>query len=228
MRRHLRHPSPALAIAALAFFVALAGTATAAGVLITSSKQIKAGVIEASDLSAKARKQLKGAQGPAGERGVVGPAGASGASGAAGAPGAPGVPGARGPSDVLVKRAAAIPAVSTILPGTLFTSEALPAGFPSSPGPLLVDVSGTFTNTNASPRTLTCDAVVNGVVAPVPGPSDFAVAGNQANRSFRYVAVVTGKAGDAIGFGCLASGADVSATDVVVTVMAVAHGVQVS
>ena len=63
----LRRPSPALVVSVLALFVALGGTATAAGVLIKSSKQIKAGAIDASDLSAKARTQLKGADGPAGQ-----------------------------------------------------------------------------------------------------------------------------------------------------------------
>src|SRR3954453_10336663 len=103
----MRRPSPALVIAALALFVALGGTATAAGVLISSSKQIKAGAIDASDLSAKARKALTGAKGPAG------PAGATGAAGAQGAAGAAGAAGARGPSDVLVKRVAPITDIST-------------------------------------------------------------------------------------------------------------------
>ena len=231
MRRRIHRPSPALAVAVVALFTALAGTATAAGVLITNSKQIKPGVIQTSDLSAKARKDLRGAQGPAGApgaTGTAGPAGATGVTGSPGSPGAPGAPGARGPSDVLVKRGAAIPNVSTSSPGTLFTAVLLPATFPASAGPLLVDVSGTFTNTNASARTLTCDAVLGGVPVPVPAPSDFAVAGSAINRAFRYVAVVTGKAGDSIGFGCLASGSDVSASDVVVTVLAAEHGVQVS
>src|SRR3954454_9628617 len=98
----MRRPSPALAIAVLALFAALGGTAAAAGVLIKSSAQIKAGAIDTSDLSAKARKALTGAQGPAG------PAGAPGAAGPAGATGAAGAAGARGPSDVLVKRMAPV------------------------------------------------------------------------------------------------------------------------
>lgn len=48
--RFKRRPSPAMAVALLALFVAMGGTAAAARVLITSSKQIKAGVVSRSDL----------------------------------------------------------------------------------------------------------------------------------------------------------------------------------
>ena len=56
-------PTPSMAVALLALVVALGGTATAASVLITSSKQIKAGSISASDLSRSAQKSLKGKAG---------------------------------------------------------------------------------------------------------------------------------------------------------------------
>lgn len=84
-----------IAVAALA--VAAAGPAAAAGhYLITSSSQIKAGSIQASDLSKKARTTLKGAKGP---RGNVGPAGAVGPQGPQGTQGAKGDPGANFTAD---------------------------------------------------------------------------------------------------------------------------------
>lgn len=46
-----RRPSPPMAVASIALFVALGGTATAAKVLITSSSQIKNGTIQRADLA---------------------------------------------------------------------------------------------------------------------------------------------------------------------------------
>jgi hypothetical protein len=46
-----RRPSPSLVISILALFVALGGTATAAGVLIKSSSQIKKGVVNSGDVA---------------------------------------------------------------------------------------------------------------------------------------------------------------------------------
>jgi hypothetical protein len=72
----------------------LAGTAVGATkVLITSSKQVKAGALAASDLSDSARASLKGNRGPAGPAGA---AGSAGTPGVAGAPGAQGPQGAQG------------------------------------------------------------------------------------------------------------------------------------
>jgi hypothetical protein len=52
MRRLIHgRPSPSLAISILALFVALGGTATAAGVLIKSSSQIKKGVVNSGDIA---------------------------------------------------------------------------------------------------------------------------------------------------------------------------------
>ena len=114
MRRLPRPSRSTAAVAVVTAVVASAGTATAAGVLITSSRQIKAGVIKTSDLSASARRALQGSAGPAGAqggagaqgtagaagaRGATGPAGPAGTKGATGAPGAKGdtgAPGAKG------------------------------------------------------------------------------------------------------------------------------------
>ena len=81
--RHLLRPG----VWALLALLALAGTAYGASkVLITSSSQVKAGSLAASDLSRSARTTLKGSRGPAG------PAGANGA---------PGLPGYKGTRDAL-------------------------------------------------------------------------------------------------------------------------------
>ena len=88
-RSRLRRPSPALVLAFIALTIAMAGSAVAAsGVLVTSSKQIKAHSIALSDLSKSTVKKLRG------KRGLRGLTGATGAQGAAGATGA------TGPSDV--------------------------------------------------------------------------------------------------------------------------------
>jgi hypothetical protein len=70
--------TPATILAMIALFVALAGTATAGGVLITG-KQIKNGSVGLADLSSSAKSALKGQRGP------VGPMGPQGAPGPAGA-----------------------------------------------------------------------------------------------------------------------------------------------
>jgi hypothetical protein len=107
-RPRLGVPSPALVIASLALVVALGGTATAARVMITSSKQIKDGIITSGklkdgaavglvDLTPAARAALtKG--GPAGAPGADGPSGAMGLTGATGDPGPPGSTGPQGPA----------------------------------------------------------------------------------------------------------------------------------
>jgi hypothetical protein len=107
-----------MAVALLSLLVALGGTASAAGVLITSSRQVKAGSLEVSDLSRKARASLRaavvapvagpsgvaGTDGAPGPAGPAGPAGSSGPAGAPGPEGATGAPGTRGPSDVYTAR----------------------------------------------------------------------------------------------------------------------------
>jgi hypothetical protein len=78
MRKHL---SPATIIALLALFVALTGTATAAGVALITGKQIKDGSIGLADLSPRAKAGLKGARGPQGPQGAQGPQGLVGPAG---------------------------------------------------------------------------------------------------------------------------------------------------
>jgi hypothetical protein len=79
-------------IAAIVAAVVAAASGTAATLVVTS-KTIKNGTIQTVDISAKAKRALKGNRGL---RGRQGPAGAQGAPGAAGAAGAPGPPGVQG------------------------------------------------------------------------------------------------------------------------------------
>lgn len=103
MSRLRRWPSPALVVSIIALVVACAGTATAATVLIKSSKQVAKGSINSSDLANRkavnvadltpaARTALSGKVGPAGANGLpgaTGPAGAKGDPGPAGSVAAP-------------------------------------------------------------------------------------------------------------------------------------------
>ena len=84
---HLRRPSPGLAIAVVALFIALGGTAFGAHFLITSTSQIKPSVL----------KKLRGKRGRAGVKGATGAAGPAGPQGKEGAPGKEGTPGKEGP-----------------------------------------------------------------------------------------------------------------------------------
>jgi hypothetical protein len=84
---HLHKPSPGAAIAVVALFFALGGSAVAAKhYLITSTKQIKPSVLKA----------LKGNVGHAGAAGPAGPTGATGATGKEGTPGKEGKEGKEG------------------------------------------------------------------------------------------------------------------------------------
>src|SRR3954453_9025188 len=100
---HLRRPSPGLAIAVVALFIALGGTAFGAHFLITSTSQIKPSVLK--KLRAKRGpagvKRATGASGPAGPAGPQGKEGATGKEGPAskeGTPGIEGTPGKEGPA----------------------------------------------------------------------------------------------------------------------------------
>jgi hypothetical protein len=95
----MRRPSAALVISIVALVLATTGTGLAASkYLITSSSQVRAGSLAASDLSAKARKQLRGATGAKGATGTRGATGPTGPAGATGATGPTGAAGPQGPT----------------------------------------------------------------------------------------------------------------------------------
>jgi hypothetical protein len=102
MHRVSHRPSPATVISLIALFVALGGTSFAAVSALApknsvGTAQVINGSLGTVDLSAKAKRALKGNRGPAGVPGTAGAAGVAGATGAAGAPGATGPAGATGP-----------------------------------------------------------------------------------------------------------------------------------
>lgn len=102
----VRRPSAASATAVIALFLSLAGSAVGAAELITSSSQVKDGVLVAADvrsgslsaakLTPAARVALAARRGAAGPPGPAGPVGARGPAGVRGATGPPGVRGVVG------------------------------------------------------------------------------------------------------------------------------------
>jgi Collagen triple helix repeat (20 copies) len=98
-------PLPSMVVAGVALFIALGGTAIAAGSLIharniaagaVTSRTIRNGSIVPKDLSSKTRDLLYGANGKNGIAGTNGTAGTNGANGANGPNGANGVDGTNG------------------------------------------------------------------------------------------------------------------------------------
>lgn len=148
----MRHTPKLLGVIAL--MLALAGSATAAGVIITSSKQIKNGSIKLADLTEKARATITGP-------GVPGPAGVAGAKGDPGPAGpgssAKGTSIAAGVSDVVLK------------PGDEFSTIAM-LDLSSNQAGLLV-LSGaveTAVEPNATATVVSLRIVHNGHAHPLP------------------------------------------------------------
>ena len=83
-----------MVVSLLALFLGISGSAVAASMI--TSKQIKDGTIQTRDLSAGARRALKGEAGRVGPRGPEGPAGAPGATGPTGERGPTGAAGEPG------------------------------------------------------------------------------------------------------------------------------------
>jgi hypothetical protein len=80
MRRLRRRPSPGVILGIIAIVLASTGSAIAASQI--TSKQIKNGTIQLTDISKKARVSLEGGRGPQGAPGPGGPAGPAGPAGA--------------------------------------------------------------------------------------------------------------------------------------------------
>jgi len=103
-RARLGRPTPAMAVACTALFMALGGVGYAAATIGSAQiknnsvqgKDIKNSTIKSKDISKGTRNALKGQSGPAGANG------ANGANGAPGAPGLQGPIGQRGPSNLRI------------------------------------------------------------------------------------------------------------------------------
>lgn len=182
MRFHL--PSPSMAVAVSALFVALGGTGYAAShagaggapARAAAAKHVscplKAGVCSAIDKQIAAyvtshTSALRGRAGSSGARGATGPVGAVGAAGGAGAPGESYVPGPGGPTGVTGAQAvsafsgqiAGVPSTTATL-RTVFGAPAGVAGFNGAQG----DVQ---TLSPSTPITLSdFDAFEDGLAVP--------------------------------------------------------------
>jgi hypothetical protein len=153
-------PNVSGAVALLALFVALSGSAVAAGALITKSSQIKAGTVNSGDiknrtvkvkdLSKKARATLTGAQGPKGDTGAQG---LQGLQGPKGDPGLQGPQGERGPSDATLFEKVAKHDVGLTAESQTLGTLVLPAGS------YTFSASLTLENDSANPGTFTCAVV---------------------------------------------------------------------
>jgi hypothetical protein len=209
-------------IAMLALFVALGGTAGAAGVkLITGSgikngsltgvdikrgsitgKQlrngsitgldIRDGTLRSTDFSAADLAQLVGAKGNTGATGAQGPAGAKGDTGAIGPQGATGAP-------------ATLQSVNTT--GSDISGyqngDAILTITAGAPGYYLAIASGTVTNTGPNDDYLNCGFDVSGTLA---GAAGFSTTAGNASSGSSVTVVPTTNANETVKFVCFGSG----------------------
>jgi hypothetical protein len=155
-------------IAAVVAAVVAAASGTAATILVTS-KSIKNGTIQTVDISAKAKRALKGNRGLPGAQGSTGPVGPTGPQGQKGDPGAPGTQGPRGPSDAWFDYFPSVPSANNTI-GVLDLVRAVPDAF----GPALVFANFIVENNGASPVLVECelrnasDVIDTGAVSLAP------------------------------------------------------------
>lgn len=109
--------------AAVVSAIVAAASGTAATIVVTS-KNIKNGTIQTVDISAKAKRALKGNRGARGLRGPTGAQGAQGTPGATGQPGQTGPSGARGPSAAFYRTVASVPLPHATFPPSDFVTVA--------------------------------------------------------------------------------------------------------
>ncbi len=125
-QRFKRRPSPSMVVALIALFVAMGGTAAAARILITSSKQLKNGVVHRQDLARSAVDSSKVANGSLSLRDLDGDA-----KGALKNAGTQALEAFRreGPQNVPAKNSARVATLSNIPPGVyaIFAKSVLTA-----------------------------------------------------------------------------------------------------
>lgn len=181
MRRRLDGRVRMLTAFLLGLVVASAATAGAASLI--TSRQIKDGTIQLRDLSASAKKSLRGARGPIGAQGPQGAKGDTGAQGAQGATGAQGVKGDKGDPGTSIFSAASLPSGTTVrgvwggryiaaigAPGTQQNSYLLAYSFPLRAPQNLTDADVQFGAGTAAPVG-DADAACTGDVANPTAPA---------------------------------------------------------
>jgi hypothetical protein len=181
-------------IGLLALFVALGGTSYAAAKLPRNSvgtTQIRSGAVTQAKLAPAVRDQLTKPTVLA-SPGATGPKGDTGATGAAGAPGDAGAPGAKGD---LGPTAGAVGGfgTTTVTTGAEISAGLLPANVTTTtPGKVLVLVTGTFSLTCASACSRNITATLDGVAVPgVLGTLSVASAGS-ITKTISAVGIATG------------------------------------
>ena len=163
--------------------------------LITSSSQIKNGVVRISDLTPAARKALHGRKGSEGIAGPQGPAGVQGPKGDGGAAGARGLQGSPGFSGYEVRtwRYSKDDANSDAGPGYVGVGSGAIATVACSPGK--VAISGGYRFTSDDETGFNADALTDGsgVIASFPGRMDWDTNTVKPNNNTGWIVQVNDK-----------------------------------
>jgi hypothetical protein len=160
--------------------------------LITSSSQIKNGVVRISDLTPAARKALHGRKGSEGIAGPQGPAGVQGPKGDAGAAGARGLQGSPGFSGYEVRswRYSKDDANSDAGPGYVGVGSGAIATVACSPGKVAISGGYRFTE-NGFNSSAVSDG--SGIVSSFPGRMDWSTNTVKPNDNSGWIVQVNNK-----------------------------------
>ena len=187
-------------IGALVVVLAVSSGAFAAAhhYLITSSSQIKDGVVSLSDLSPAARAALQGQTGVNGVSGPEGPIGATGATGATGHTGATGAQGPQGTAgvsgyEVHTWRYSKDDANSDMGPGYVGVGGGAIATVACSPGKVALSGGYWFTSEHDSGFNSPALADGSGVVASFPGRMDWSTDTVKPNDNSGWIVRVNNK-----------------------------------
>ena len=166
--------------------------------LITSSSQIKDGVVSLSDLSPAARQALQGQNRGTSAAGPQGPVGATGARGAEGPAGAAGAPGRQGPAgasgyEVRTWRYSKDDANSDMGPGYVGVGGGAIATVACSPGKVALGGGYRFTSAGDSGFNSQALSDGSGVIASFPGRMDWSTTTVKPNDNSGWIVQVNDK-----------------------------------
>lgn len=174
--------------------VVIATTATAGAAALITGKQIKDGTIQLKDLSASAKKSLRGAQGPRGPQGESGTPGPQGLQGPPGNPGTPGAKGDTGDPGASLFSATTLPSGVTVrgawggryiaaIPGSQQNSYLLTYSFPLRAPQNLSDTDVQFGAATAAPVGDADPACTGSVANPTAPAGKVCIYVEEATRS---------------------------------------------